>query len=215
MDDEERKDTLKEAKILEVLNHPNIIRFREVYKTKKGRLCIVMDFAEGGDLQSKIKAKYKTRQETGGTLNYWGEDHLLNWFTQMCLALKHVHDRKILHRDLKSQNVFLTKNDMIKLGDFGIAKVLNETKAKAQTVLGTPFYMSPEMILAHPYSFKSDIWALGVLLYEMCALMPPFNTQISLSDLAAKIVRDPYDPIPDKYSEDMVNLIGCMLKKDP
>jgi NIMA (never in mitosis gene a)-related kinase len=100
---------------------------------------------------------------------------VLNWFTQICLALKHVHDRKILHRDLKSQNIFLTKKGMIKLGDFGIARVLSDTKSKAKTVVGTPYYLSPEIIKSEPYSFKSDIWSLGVLLYEMCALTPPFN----------------------------------------
>jgi NIMA (never in mitosis gene a)-related kinase len=170
MDENERRETLREAKILEVLQHPNIVRFREVYKTKKGKLCIVMDYADGGDLQGRIKDKYKQKERTGGQLQYWGEDHVLNWFTQICLALKHVHDRKILHRDLKSQNIFLTKNNMIKLGDFGIARVLSETKSKAKTVVGTPYYLSPEIIQSKPYSFKSDIWSLGVLLYEMCAL---------------------------------------------
>lgn len=101
MSEEERKETLREAKILEVLNHPNIVRFREVYKTKKGKLCIVMDYADGGDLQSKIKEKHAQKQKTG-VLEYFNEDQVLNWFTQICLALKHVHDRKILHRDLKS-----------------------------------------------------------------------------------------------------------------
>jgi len=145
MSEEEMVETLKEAKILEVLCHPNIIRFREVYKTKKGKLCIVMDFADGGDLQTRIKAKHKD-SKTDGKLEYWSEDHVLNWFTQMCLALKHVHDRKVLHRDLKSQNIFLTKKDMVKLGDFGIAKVLADTRSKAETVVGTPYYLSPEMI---------------------------------------------------------------------
>ena len=89
--------------------------------------------------------------------------------------MKHVHDRKILHRDLKSQNIFLTKRDFVKLGDFGIARVLSNTKSAAKTVVGTPYYLSPEIIESQPYSFKSDIWSLGVLLYEMCALTPPFN----------------------------------------
>ena len=92
MSDEEKRETLKEAKILEVLGHPNIVKFREVYKTKKGKLCIVMDFADGGDLQGKIKS----------TQGYLPEGQILDWFIQICLALKHVHDRKILHRDLKS-----------------------------------------------------------------------------------------------------------------
>jgi NIMA (never in mitosis gene a)-related kinase len=66
MDENERRETLREAKILEVLQHPNIVRFREVYKTKKGKLCIVMDYADGGDLQGRIKDKYKQKEKTGG-----------------------------------------------------------------------------------------------------------------------------------------------------
>ncbi len=181
MSEEEKKDTIKEAKILEVLNHPNIIRFKEVYKTKKGQLCIVMDFADGGDLQKIVK-------ETANQKKFLEEDKILNWFTQICLAIKHCHDRKILHRDLKSQNIFLTKNGIIKLGDFGIAKVLSNTVEKAVTIVGTPYYLSPEIINNKPYSFKSDIWSLGVLLYEMCALKPPFNGA-NIHMLAMQIVR--------------------------
>ena len=99
----------------------------------------------------------------------------MNLFTQICLAIKHIHDRKILHRDLKSQNVFLTKQGIVKLGDFGIAKVLQSTVDHAKTIVGTPYYLSPEIIENKPYNFKSDIWSLGVLLYEMCALKPPFG----------------------------------------
>lgn len=122
-----------------MLNHPNIIRFKEVYKTKKGQLCIVMDYADGGDLGTIIK-KNKAK---GG---YLEESTVLNWFTQICLAMKHCHDRKILHRDLKAQNIFLTTNGIVKLGDFGIAKVLNSTVEKAVTIVGTPYYLSPEII---------------------------------------------------------------------
>lgn len=129
MTEEERRDTLKEAKILECLNHPNIIKFREVYKTRKGKLCIVMDFADGGDLSLKIS-------ERKGRL--FPENVVLDWFVQVCLAIKHVHDRKVLHRDLKSQNVFLSKTGMVKLGDFGIARVLSKTKDMAKTMVGTP-----------------------------------------------------------------------------
>ena len=81
MSEEERRETLREAKILEVLQHPNICRFKEVYKTRKNKLCIVMDYADGGDLQGRIKAKYKERDANGGKLEYFSEDHVLNWFT--------------------------------------------------------------------------------------------------------------------------------------
>lgn len=214
MDENERRDTLREAKILEVLRHPNIVRFKEVYKTKKGKLCIVMDYADGGDLQGRIKDKYKQKDKNGGQLSYWSEEHVLNWFTQICLSLKHVHDRKILHRDLKSQNIFLTKNDMIKLGDFGIARVLSDTRSKAKTVVGTPYYLSPEIIQSKPYSFKSDIWSLGVLLYEMCALHPPFNAQ-SLHQLARKIIVGKYADIPPHFSQGVKSILEAMLNVEP
>jgi len=100
-----------------------------------------MDYADGGDLTTKIKEAKEV-----GAGNLLSEDTVLNWFTQICLAMKHCHDRKILHRDLKAQNVFLMKNGIVKLGDFGIAKVLNSTVEKAVTIVGTPYYLSPEII---------------------------------------------------------------------
>ena len=100
-----------------------------------------MDYADGGDLTSKIK---EAKEVSAG--NLLSEDTVLNWFTQICLAIKHCHDRKILHRDLKAQNVFMMKNGIVKLGDFGIAKVLNSTVEKAVTIVGTPYYLSPEII---------------------------------------------------------------------
>ncbi len=101
----------------------------------------------------------------------------MNWFTQVCLAVKHCHDRKILHRDLKSQNIFMMKNGLIKLGDFGIARILDHTKANARTMVGTPYYISPEIVLGKPYSFKTDIWSLGVILYEISTLEMPFQAK--------------------------------------
>jgi len=106
----------------------------------------------------------------------------------MCLGMKHVHDRKIIHRDIKSQNVFVMRDNTIRMGDFGIARVLSNTREKAKTVIGTPYYLSPEIIENKPYSFKSDIWSLGVLLYELCNLHPPFDGN-NIHNLALKIVK--------------------------
>lgn len=145
---------------------------------------------------------------------YFTEDHILNWFTQICLAIKHVHDRKILHRDLKSQNIFLTSQGFVKLGDFGIAKTLQSTVENAQTIVGTPYYLSPEIIENKPYNFKSDIWSLGVLLYEMCALKPPFNGG-SLHALALQIVRGKYEAVPSQYSIGLKNMLTHLLCIDP
>ena len=118
---------------------------------------------------------------------------------QICLAIKHVHDRKIIHRDIKGQNIFITKTNSLKLGDFGIARILNKTFEKARTVVGTPYYLSPEIIFNKPYSFESDIWSIGAVLYEMCALQPPFVAP-SLQMLALKIVKGSYSPLQGKYS---------------
>ena len=213
MSEEERRETLNEAKILEVLNHPNIVRFREVYKTKKGKLCIVMDYCDDGDMQGKIKTRFKT-VDRQGKKNYFTEDELLNWFTQIALAMKHCHDKKILHRDLKSQNMFCTKKGIVKLGDFGISRVLSNTRSKAKTVVGTPYYLSPEIIKSESYSFKSDIWSLGVLLYEMAALTPPFNAG-SLHQLAQKIIQGNFAPLPTHFSPAVQNLVSMMLKRNP
>lgn len=144
---------------------------------------------------------------------YFTESQILDWFTQICLAMKHVHDRKILHRDLKNQNIFLTKDNTIKLGDFGIARVLSNTREKAKTMVGTPYYLSPEIIENKPYNFASDMWSLGVVLYELCTLKPPFNAE-NLKYLALKIVKGIYNPIPAQYSKDLRKLIEVLLKKD-
>ena len=130
----ERDSARKEVSILGALKHPNIIEYKNSFEDG-GFLCIVMAFAEGGDLTGKIKSQMALRKG-------FGEDQILDWFVQICLGLKHVHDRKILHRDLKSQNIFLTGSQkIIKLGDFGIAKVLDATNGFAKTSIGTPYYL--------------------------------------------------------------------------
>ena len=163
-----------------------------------------MDFADGGDLQQRIR---------GQKGKFFNETTILDWFTQICLSIKHIHDRKILHRDIKSQNIFLTKNGLVKLGDFGIAKCLNKTMDKAKTIVGTPYYLSPEIVQNRPYSFKSDIWSLGVLLYEMCALKMPFDAQ-NLPLLSLKIIRCSYNPLPPNFSRELRSLVNIMLSVD-
>ncbi len=158
----------------------------------------------GGDLSKKIAdAKGKPISES----------NILNWFTQILLAMKHVHDRKIIHRDLKCQNIFLTTSGIVKLGDFGIARVLNNTHANAKTMVGTPYYLAPELVQNKPYSFEADLWSLGVILYELCALKPPFNAN-SIHALALKIVKGSYAPIPACYSKDMNKLLSQLLVLD-
>ena len=200
----EREASLLEAKLLSALHHPNIVTCYESF-TERGRLCIVMDYCAGGDLYQRLK------RQKGVLL---AEDRVLDWFTQMCLGLKHVHDRKVLHRDLKTQNVFMTADGRCKLGDFGVSKVLSGTTQLAQTAVGTPYYLSPEICENKAYDNKSDIWSLGCVLYELCTLQHPFEGA-SLKLLIVKILRGNYAPVSSRYSRAIRDVIAQMLQRDP
>ena len=117
----------------------------------------------------------------------------------MCLAIYYMHERRILHRDLKTQNIFLT-NGKVKLGDFGISKVLDSTVQLTSTVIGTPYYMSPEQFKYKPYSYKTDIWALGCVIYEMCSLRHAFDAQ-NMNALAVKVLNGTYTKISHNSSK--------------
>ena len=139
LSDQEKLEIVNEAKILEHSKHPNIIKFFDFFEeSHSSKLCIVMEYADDGDLQQKLKAQPQQQ--------FFDEGNVLDWFVQICLGIKHLHDRKCIHRDIKSQNIFLTKDGFCKIGDFGSAKVLNTTYAKASTVIGTPYYLSPEIV---------------------------------------------------------------------
>ena len=207
MDDEEKRETFNEAKILKKLDHPNIIKFKEVFlqRQPKPALNIVTEYADGGDLDQKIKKQKKVP---------FPEAQILDYITQICLALQHIHKKKIIHRDLKSGNIFLMKSGIVKVGDFGIAKGLQSTWEKAKTFVGTPYFLSPEIINNQPYDNKSDIWALGVLLYELMTFQMPFNA-VSLPMLSIKINRGVYKAPPSTYSSDIRNLLKKCLTVNP
>ncbi|NXU47474.1 NEK1 kinase, partial [Turnix velox] len=204
MSNKEREESRREVAVLATMKHPNIVLYRESFE-ENGCLYIVMDYCEGGDLFQKINAQK-------GVL--FSEDQILDWFVQICLALKHIHDRKILHRDIKSQNIFLTKDGTIQLGDFGIARVLNSTAELARTCVGTPYYLSPEICQSKPYNNKSDIWALGCVLYEMCTLKHAFEAG-NMKNLVLKIISGPFPPVSPHYSYDLRNLLSQLFKRNP
>ncbi|XP_058276555.1 serine/threonine-protein kinase Nek1 isoform X4 [Hirundo rustica] len=204
MSNKEREESRREVAVLANMKHPNIVLYRESFE-ENGSLYIVMDYCEGGDLFKKINAQK-------GIL--FSEDQILDWFVQICLALKHIHDRKILHRDIKSQNIFLTKDGTIQLGDFGIARVLNSTAELARTCIGTPYYLSPEICQNKPYNNKSDIWALGCVLYEMCTLKHAFEAG-NMKNLVLKIISGPFPPVSMHYSYDLRNLLSQLFKRNP
>lgn len=209
MDDEEKRETFNEAKILKKLDHPNIIKFKEVFlqRQPKPALNIVTEYADGGDLGQKIEKQKKLKVPLS-------EAQILDYITQICLALQHIHKKKIIHRDLKSGNIFLMKSGIVKVGDFGIAKGLQSTWEKAKTFVGTPYFLSPEIINNQPYDNKSDIWALGVLLYELMTFQMPFNA-VSLPMLSIKINRGVYKAPPSTYSSDIRNLLKKCLTVNP
>ena len=205
LDAKQRDEAKKEIKLLASFKHPNIVRYRDSF-VEAGALHIVMDYAEGGDLHRLLK-------EQGSRL--LAEETVLDYFVQLCLAMKHVHDRKVLHRDIKSQNVFLTQNRrVVKLGDFGIARVLNSTAELARTACGTPYYMSPEICDNKPYNDRSDVWSMGCLLYEMASLRCPFDAR-DMRGLVIKILRGAYPPLPKAFSPGLGQLVGRCLHRQP
>ncbi len=121
--------------------------------------------------------------------------------------------RRIVHRDIKTANIFLNKNKEIKIGDFGISKSLDQSVMAATAMIGTPYYLSPEMVEGKPYSTKADIWALGVILYQLCSLRLPFEAN-SLPVLALKILKGSFPPVPNQFSKDVKTLILHMLQVD-
>ena len=207
MSQKEQQDVINEATILGKLDHPNIIKLFEAFESKvpKHTLNIVTEYADGGDLSEKIKSQNNKP---------FTESDILDYFTQICLALKHIHEKKIIHRDLKSGNVFLMQSGLVKLGDFGIAKNFQNTMDKAKTMVGTPYYLSPEILENKPYDAKSDIWSLGVLLYEMMTFKMPFNAN-SLPMLSVKIMRGNYPPPPAVYTKDLREIVSKCLTVIP
>jgi len=193
-----------EATLLSRLNHPNIVSFIESFKTSSN-LHIVMEYADGGDLETHIKNRR-------GKLLV--ENEVLHMFVQIALAIKHIHDRKILHRDLKSQNIFLTRSGMVKLGDFGVSRVLERTVDFAATQVGTPYYMPPEICNGSKYNSKCDIWSLGIVMYELMTLGMPFKGS-SMQQLLRNIVSQPFPPVSSsRYCQELRLLLENMLCKN-
>ncbi|XP_061213264.1 serine/threonine-protein kinase Nek4 isoform X5 [Neopsephotus bourkii] len=201
----ERKAAEQEAQLLSQLKHPNIVTYRESWQGEDGLLYIVMGFCEGGDLYHKLK------EQKGQLLP---ENQVVEWFVQIAMALQYLHEKHILHRDLKTQNVFLTRTNIIKVGDLGIARVLENQYDMASTLIGTPYYMSPELFSNKPYNYKSDVWALGCCVYEMATLKHAFNAE-DMNSLVYRIIEGKLPPMPKDYSPQLVEIIRTMLSKRP
>ncbi|XP_039254199.2 serine/threonine-protein kinase Nek2-like [Styela clava] len=212
MTEPEKQQLVSEVNLLRELKHKYIVRYYDrIIDRTSSRLYLVMEYCSGGDLASIISKKRKER-------SFMEENFILRVFAQLVLALQECHSQrkklgqgKILHRDLKPANVFLDSSNDVKLGDFGLARVLNHDTSFAKTFVGTPYYMSPEQMNKLSYNEKSDIWSLGCLIYELCALLPPF-TAANQRLLAVKIKEGKFRRIPSKYSDELQDCISLMLK---
>ncbi|KAM8902493.1 serine/threonine-protein kinase Nek3 isoform 3-T3 [Spinachia spinachia] len=198
------ENSRREAILLSRMKHLHIVAFREAFEADD-LLCIVMEYCSAGDLLQRI------RQQKN--MQICVED-ILRWFAQMCAATVHIHDKRVLHRDLKSKNIFLTDNGTIKVGDFGSACILNSSKAYAHTYVGTPYYVAPEIWDNKPYNNKSDVWSLGCVLYELCTLRHPFQAS-SWRSLILKVCRGAYPPLPDRLPYELHYLLKQMFKTNP
>lgn len=206
MSSKERKGAMNEAKVLAALKHPYIVNYRESFMDGQ-KLCIVMDYAEKGDL-------FKTIDRARRKFQKLSEAKVLRWITQCLLGCKYLHEKHILHRDIKSANVFISASGRCKLGDFGISRVLEHTNCFAKTSIGTPYYLAPEICQQRPYAWPADIWALGCILYEMCTLKVPFDAQ-NFKQLCDRIIRGPAPRIGKDYSEELRDVCSKMLSLDP
>lgn len=200
-----RKQADNEVILLKSLYHVNIVRFYDHFLADD-ELNIVMEYSDGGNLRQLVKMR--AREKMGP----FPEAVIMSWFAQLVLAVAYIHGKNVLHRDLKAQNVFLTRKNVVKLGDFGISKALADDDT-ANTACGTPESMSPEICRGEPYGKKSDIWSLGCILYEMIMLKRPFEAS-TLPEIFTKICKGEYPPILPTFSRELRLLVQLMLQQD-
>ncbi|KAJ9444672.1 putative serine/threonine-protein kinase nek3 [Diplonema papillatum] len=204
----EKTQAMSEARLLRSTHHSNIVRYINSWTTKTDNLMIAMEYMEQGDLCTKIE-----RSKAGGK-TLWKENQVLDWFIQIALAVNYTGKKHILHRDLKTQNILVSNEGVLKLADFGISRSLVNTWDKAHTCVGTPYYLAPELVLQQPYDIQVDAWALGVVLCEMLTLSHPFNGR-DMRSLTSNIVNGVYVKPSTAYSAEIRQLVTSLLQRDP
>lgn len=192
----------KEAKLLSMMQHPNIIMYLDSFFDSQGDFCIVLEYADGKDLQKYLE-----------THKQLSEKQVLQIFTQIILGLDYIHSQNVLHRDIKTANVFLFRKGLVKLGDFGIAREVSDGEL-AKTLIGTPYFMCPELLKGQRYGFPADIWAAGCVLFEIIAGKHAFTGK-SREELFSNIIGGKMPQMPTQYSKPLINLLCSMLSHDP
>lgn len=206
LNQKEKQNALNEVRILASISHQNIIGYKEsFYDETTQTLNLVLEFADDGDLATKIQNYKKNNQ-------IFKENEIWSLFIQMIKGLKVLHEHQIMHRDLKSANIFLTKSGTCKLGDLNVSKVVKKGLLYTQT--GTPYFASPEVWMDKPYDYKSDIWSVGCILYEMCSLTLPFKGK-NFNEVYKNVINGHYEHIPNYYSDDLSKVVSGLLQVNP
>ncbi|XDV20856.1 hypothetical protein PO909_026070 [Leuciscus waleckii] len=190
----------REIDIMRGLKHPNIVLLLDSFETER-ELVVVTEYAEGELFQIL---------EDDGSLP---ENQVCEIACQLVSALYYLHSHRILHRDMKPQNILLGKGGVVKLCDFGFARAMSVSTLVLTSIKGTPLYMSPELVEEKPYDHSADLWSLGCILYELHTGAPPFYTN-SIFQLVQLIVRDPVK-WPENMSQDCLSFLKGLLMKDP
>ena len=215
----EARATKQEINVLKRVSHPNIIGYVTTFE-ENDTVSIVMEYASGGDLGRLIN---KRKAEKGARFT---ETECKRYATQLGSALDYLHSNVLLlHRDIKPKNVFLSGSGDVRLGDFGLSKVLTTSSGVAETQVGTPLYMSPELCAGKPYDRSADVWAFGCTLYEAMSFVPPWNElmtpdgglQGGMKGLLRHIVRNSLNimALRSHYSEEFCTTLDKLLAKDP
>ena len=206
LSEKEKQNALNEVRILASVKSQFVISYKEAFFDEKdSTLCIIMEYADNGDLYQKIVEHKKSAK-------FFEEIDIWKIFIQLVKGLKALHELNILHRDLKSANVFLCTDGSAKLGDLNVSKVARKGLGYTQT--GTPYYASPEVWKDQPYDNKSDIWSLGCVLYEMITLRPPFRAE-NMEGLYAKVIKGHVNRIPERFSQDLFTVVKILLQVSP
>ena len=199
----QQRECYREVSILRKVSHPNIIKYYSSFLENES-LCIIMEYAELGDLYTLIK-HYKKHQKSFEEIILWRVAY------EVLNGLEYLHSNNIIHRDIKCLNLFLSKDHHVKIGDLGVSTITS-LGAMQCTRVGTPLYLSPELIKQIPYDYKTDIWSFGCSLYHMANLDPPFSGS-NLIVLGNNIVKGRPKELPNIYSNELKDFIGKMLTK--